>query len=92
MATDSIKRFVLISGGCVLVYVAMFALFHFAPGLRRPAMDGDWYYSDVESLESTEFYVFWPLRQITYAITGGRSRHISERLPLGMPDGLPTRE
>jgi hypothetical protein len=84
------KRFTLISVGCVLIYVAAFALVHYAPGLRRPAMDGDWHYSDVELLESAEFYAFWPLRQINYGITRTQSRHISERLPLGLPDGLPT--
>jgi hypothetical protein len=41
-------------------------------------------------LESAEFYVFWPLRHISYGITRTQSRHISERLPLGLPDGLPT--
>ena len=82
------KRFIRISGGCVLVYVALFAFVHFVPGLRRPAMDGDWYYSEVEAVESAEFYVFWPLRQVSYGITRTQSRHISERLPLGLPDGL----
>ena len=63
---------------------------HGTSWLRRPAMDGDWYYSDVEVLESVEFYAFWPLRQAYYATTRTQSRHISERLPLGLPDGLPT--
>jgi hypothetical protein len=51
-------------------------------------MDGDWYYSDVEVLEADEFYAFWPLREAYYAVTRTQSRHISERLPLGMPDGI----
>jgi len=77
---------------CSLLYVGSFAVVHIVPGLRRPSLDGDWYYSDIELLESAEFYAFWPLRQVDYAVTGARSRHISELLPPGMPDGLPTTE
>ena len=86
------KRFVRISVVCVLIYVAAFALVHYVPGLRRPAMDGDWYYSDIQPLESAEFYLFWPMRQLSYGITRTQHRHISERLPLGLPDGLPTQK
>jgi len=77
---------------CGLLYVGSFAVVHLVPGLRRPSLDGDWYYSDIELLESAEFYAFWPLRQVGYAITVARSRHISECLPLGMPDDSPTTE
>ena len=81
---------IVLAGG--LLYLVSFTAIHCVPGLRRPALDGDWYYSDSELLESTEFYVFWPLRQVGYRITGTTSRHISERLPLGLPDGLPVAE
>jgi hypothetical protein len=86
------RRFAYTSIGCVFLYFATFAVVHYAPGMRRPAMDGDWYYSDIESLEPVEFYVFWPLRLVSYGITRTQSRHVSERLPLGLPDGLPTME
>ena len=86
------KLFVPFLTVCGLLYVGSFAVVHIVPGLRRPSLDGDWYYSDIELLESAEFYAFWPLRQVGYPITVARSRHISEFLPLGMPDGLPTTE
>ena len=75
-----------------LFYAVSFTAIHCIPGLRRPSLDGDWYYCDVERVDSAELYGFWPLRQLGYSITGATSRHISERLPLGLPDGLPTAE
>jgi len=75
--------------GCGLLYLAGFAAIHGIPGLQRASFDGDWYYSDVQFLESAEFYGFWAPRQIAYRISGATTRHISERLPVGLPDGLP---
>lgn len=39
-----------------------------------------WYYSDNDIIEAIEFYGFWPLRRISYALFPGFcSRHNSER-------------
>ena len=76
--------------GCGLFYLATFAAVQAVPGLRKAASDGDWYYSDIPLLESAEFYCFWAPRQLAYRVAGATSRHVSERLPLGLPDGLPT--
>lgn len=86
--TDSCYGLTPLLVGCGLVYLATFAVVHAVPGLRKAALDGDWYYSDIPLLASAEFYGFWGPRQLAYRATGATSRHISERLPLGLPDGL----
>jgi len=76
-----------VAGG-ILVYVLAFTLVHAFPELRHLSSDGNWYYSDKEVVENIEFYGFWPLRQLSYAITKTEHRHISESLPISLPDGI----
>jgi len=79
-----------IIAACLLSYLLAFALVHSIPVLRHSSSDGDWYYCNNEAIENLEFYGFWPLRQVGYSITKTEHRHISERLPIGLPDGYPT--
>jgi len=83
------KRFSRFMFGGVLLYAVAFLVIHCTPvSWLRQASDSDWIYSGNPTLDSIEFYGFWPLRQIYYKVTGVTSRHLAESLPIGMPDNM----
>jgi hypothetical protein len=87
------KRFLRFMFGGVFLYVAAFLVVHCTPtSWFRDVTDNNWTYSGNPSLDSIEFYGFWPLRQIYYRVTGVTSRHLAESLPIGMPDNMMDRK
>ena len=63
------KRVLPVVSVCCILYGGAFIAIHSFPMLRRPAANlSYWYYSDNDVIEATEFYGFWPLRQVAYRL------------------------